>query len=68
MDEALRSGIKLITELCKADTAIVRYAQNDGAAVRPFYRIGSLDFTSRFCRIGHGAVGEVITNKRAALS
>ena len=48
LDEALRSGLRIIVDNCKAEAAVMWYVDSKGdGSLRPYYWIGPIDLTSK---------------------
>lgn len=64
LDEALRSGLKIIVENCGADTAVIWYLDKQGdGLLHPYYWIGPNDLTSRSHEPEKGVVGRVFSGE-----
>ena len=60
LDEALRSGLKIIVESSGADIAVIWYLDKKGDQhLHPYYWIGGNDLTSKSHEPGKGVVGRV---------
>lgn len=65
MEEALREGFRIITNLCGADAAITWYEDKNGdGKLHPYYWIGDLDFTNNSCDKTDNLVGRVSTEEK----
>ena len=66
IEEALQSGIKIISEECKIDHIVVWYEDVKGDSVlHPYYWICPIDFSYKSHRNNEGVVGRVYHNQKA---
>ena len=68
LDEALQSGLRIISEQCNSESAVMWYAgegEDGEKELRPFYWLGPVDLTQRKHSVGEGAVGRVFETQKA---
>lgn len=66
LDEAFRGSLQIIIENCRAEYAVIWYADKAGnGLLHPYYWIGPVDLTSKTHKVGEGCVGRVFASQKS---
>ncbi|MDO4745741.1 MAG: ATP-binding cassette domain-containing protein [Bacillota bacterium] len=67
LDEAFQGSLQIIIDSCRAEQAVIWYAdKNDNETLHPYYWISPIDLTERKYAPGEGIVGKVYESQEAA--